>query len=418
MITFLYNIAIHAYSLAMRIAATWHPKARHWTAGRQQVWQQLWDFRKSVDPNRSTYWMHCASLGEFEQGRPLLEKLKAQYPDRYIVLTFFSPSGYEIRKNYAQADLVCYLPADTPGNVRRFLDLLQPSVAIFVKYEFWRHYLAQLHGRKIPAILISAIFRSDQLFFRSYGGWYRQLLHYFDHFFVQNDHSADLLRSLDITNCTVSGDTRVDRVLQLQREAPEFPLIADFCGEAPVWIAGSTWPPDEDLLFSFWETQLPAQWRIIIAPHEIGQAHLQQIEKTATLPLVRYSQVKEQPKLADEARILLIDNIGMLSALYRYGRIAYIGGGFGRAIHNLLEPIAFRLPVLFGPKHEKFQEALTLKQTGGGLAVNDRNDLAAAFTKLQDEQAYQQAATAAYDYLEQSKGSTDKILRHILTFAP
>lgn len=402
----------------MRIAAIWHTKARQWTAGRKHVWQQLASFRKKADPNRPIYWMHCASLGEFEQGRPLLEKLKAQFPDRYIVLTFFSPSGYEIRKSYAQADLVCYLPADTPGNVRRFLDLLQPSTAIFVKYEFWRHYLAQLHSRQIPTILISAIFRSDQLFFRSYGGWYRQLLHYFDHFFVQNEASAELLRSLGINNYTVSGDTRVDRVLQLQLEAPEFPLIANFCGTAPIWIAGSTWPADEELLFPFWKTQLPAKWRIIIAPHEIGAAHLQQIENTAPLPLVRYSQLKEQASLADDARILLIDNIGMLSALYRYGRIAYIGGGFGRAIHNLLEPIAFRLPVLFGPKHEKFQEALSLKQTGGGIAVKDQNELAAAFSRLQDETAYQEASRAAYQYLELSQGSTDKILDHITTFAP
>lgn len=362
--------------------------------------------------------MHCASLGEFEQGRPLLDQLKAQYPDSYIVLTFYSPSGYEIRKNYPSADLVCYLPLDTPTKVRRFLSVLQPTMAIFVKYEFWRHYLHQLHQQKIPTILISALFRPGQLFFRSYGGWYRRLLQYFDHFFVQDERSAQLLASTGFTNCTISGDTRVDRVLQLSEEAKAYPVIARFCGTAPVWIAGSTWPADEELLFPFWQHHLPSDWRLIIAPHEITPAHLQQIEKTAPFPIVRYSELVENEHLGDQARILLIDNIGMLSALYRYGKIAYIGGGFGKSIHNLLEPIAFRLPVIFGPKHEKFQEALALKDSGGGYAVSGPEELVATFTALSDQYTYQHASQAAYDYLLQSKGSTTKILTYIATFAP
>jgi 3-deoxy-D-manno-octulosonic-acid transferase len=402
----------------MHIAALRHPKARQWVRGRKEVWEKLTAFRGSTDPGKRIYWMHCASLGEFEQGRPLLEKLKTHDPGSYSVLTFFSPSGYEIRKDYPHADLVCYLPADTPANAHRFISLLQPHMAIFVKYEFWRHYLHQLHRRQIPTILISAIFRPEQLFFRSYGAWYRRLLTYFDHFFVQNESSARLLASVGVTNYAISGDTRVDRVLQLQKEAPEFPLIADFCGSAPVWIIGSSWPADEDLLFSFWQDRLPPHWRIIIAPHEIGAAHLQQIEQTAPLPLVRYSTLKQQAAPADDARILLIDNVGMLSALYRYGRIAYIGGGFGKAIHNLLEPMAFHLPVIFGPKHEKFQEALTLKKSGGGFAISGREDLERVFTALQDEKIYEKAARAAYDYLEQSQGGTDKILTYITTFAP
>jgi 3-deoxy-D-manno-octulosonic-acid transferase len=288
---------------------------------------------------------------------------------------------------------------------------LQPDLAIFVKYEFWRHHLQALQEAGTPTLLISAIFRQEQVFFKFYGGWYRGLLRYFQHIFTQDDASGDLLRSIDVHNFSRAGDTRVDRVLQLREQAGSFPEIARFAGDAPVWVAGSTWPVDEAMLFSFWDQHLPPDWKVIMAPHDIAEDHILQIESRATLPTVRYSQLGRKDQDANGARVLLIDNIGMLSALYQYGKLAYIGGGFGKAIHNLLEPIAFGLPVIFGPRHEKFQEALALKRSGGGYAITGEDQLLPCFERLQEESAYAQAASAAISYLRQSQGSTEKILQ-------
>jgi len=413
LITFFYTIGIHLYTLVIRLASLWNIKARLWINGRKQVWQQLSDFQINSPKKEFTIWIHCASLGEFEQGRPVIKKLRRQFPLSKLVLTFFSPSGYEIRKQYDQVDLVCYLPVDTPQNAQRFIQQLQPDLAIFVKYEFWHHYLHQLKKNRTPVVLISAIFRSNQLFFKSYGFWYRRLLQLFDHLFVQDEVSVNLLKEIGITNYTLAGDTRVDRVLSLAKQAPEFPLIAQFVKDSSIWVAGSTWPTDEQFLFPFWEKHLPENWRIILAPHEIGAHHIAQIEALPGLTTIRYSELLKNQDLHSTAKVLIIDNIGMLSALYQYGDIAYIGGGFGKAIHNLLEPIAFRLPVIFGPKHEKFHEALALKASGGGFALEQSEDIVTVFQQLQEKNAHQEAAQQAYNYLVNSKGSTDKILTYV-----
>ncbi|WP_170110314.1 3-deoxy-D-manno-octulosonic acid transferase [Flavilitoribacter nigricans] len=415
MITFLYTLGIYLYTAGIRLAAIWNEKARQWISGRQRIWQQLETFKATAPEGVPRIWIHCASLGEFEQGRPLIEKIKARHPEVQLILTFFSPSGYEIRKNYPQADLICYLPVDTPGRTRRFVQELRPDLAIFVKYEFWYHHLHALDRAGIPTLLISAIFRPSQIFFRSYGFWYRRLLTHFRHIFTQDSNSGQLLQSIGVQHFSRAGDTRVDRVLQLREQAPTFPEIARFRGDAPVWIAGSSWPVDEALLFPFWEATLPANWKLIIAPHDIAADHIEQIEQNCKWPSVRYSQLGETETAA---RVLIIDNIGMLSALYQYGRIAYIGGGFGKAIHNLLEPIAFGLPVLFGPKHEKFQEALALKRSGGGFAIEGREDLDAAFEQLRQDDAYAEASRQALAYLQENQGSTDKILQYLDTHFP
>lgn len=415
MLTLLYTIGIYLYSGAIRLAALWNPKARQWTEGRQLIDGQLSAFNQQHPSKARRIWIHCASLGEFEQGRPLIEKLRSDYPDLQLILTFFSPSGYEIRKDYPMADLICYLPVDTPGKARRFVTQLRPDLAIFVKYEFWRHHLHALQRAGVPTLLVSAIFRSEQIFFRSYGGWYRRLLGYFDHLFTQDAASGKLLESIGVKNFSRAGDTRVDRVLQLREQARSYPEIGRFAGEAPVWIGGSTWPVDEAMLFPFWASHLPEQWKFIIAPHDIAPEHIDQIENRSPFPSVRYSQLAEDPRAGDQARLLIIDNIGMLSALYQYGRIAYIGGGFGKAIHNLLEPIAFGLPVIFGPKHEKFQEALALKASGGGFAIQKQEDLLPIFQNLAEEPGYRRASEAATAYLLQSQGSTDRILEYMTT---
>lgn len=409
----LYTIAIYLYYLGIRLLSLFSPKARQWVAGRRGLWIQLEAFRADLPVNASVLWIHCASLGEFEQGRPVIEAMRDRFPDVRIVLSFFSPSGYEVRKEYDQVDLVCYLPIDLPGPARRFVTTLRPDLAIFVKYEFWYHHLRCLHEAEVPTLLISAIFRPEQLFFRSYAGWYRQMLFFFEHIFVQDESSARLLEGIGYTQITVAGDSRVDRVLQLSRSAPEYALVARFTADHPVWIAGSTWPADEQLLLPFFAQHLPDHWRIILAPHEIGEAHLQSIEAGAEIPLIRYSRAQTRPEELADARMLLIDNIGMLSSLYQYGRLAYIGGGFGKAIHNLLEPIAFRLPVLFGPRHEKFQEANYLIRHGGGYAVQNAVELRERFEQLQDEEAYQQAAEQAYAYLLEQQGSTEKIIAYL-----
>lgn len=418
MITFLYTIGIYLYSGLIQLAAIWSPKARQWINGRRQIASQLAAFNQGASTGAPRVWIHCASLGEFEQGRPLIEMIKSAYPQVQLILTFFSPSGYEIRKNYPQADLICYLPVDTPARARKFIRQLEPNLAIFVKYEFWRHHLQALQEAKVPTLLISAIFRPSQIFFKPYGSWYRGLLPYFQHIFTQDEASGQLLESIHIQHFSRAGDTRVDRVLQLREQAPEFPEIARFVGDAPIWVAGSTWPVDEKMLFPFWVEHLPAGWKVILAPHDIAGEHIEQIEQGCPFPSVRYSQIAEKEEVTQAAKVLIIDNIGMLSALYQYGQLAYIGGGFGKAIHNLLEPIAFGLPVIFGPRHQKFQEALVLKRSGGGFAIKDPEELRPIFEKLLQKTDYQQASTAALNYLQQSQGSTQMILQYIVREYP
>ncbi|MEM9823753.1 MAG: glycosyltransferase N-terminal domain-containing protein, partial [Bacteroidota bacterium] len=325
----LYDFVLFFYHNGIRLAAFFHPKAQKWTAGRKQLFQQL----PPANKKKKRVWMHCASLGEFEQGRPLLEALKQQYPKIEILLTFYSPSGYELRKNYAGANFIHYLPPDTAANANRFLQICQPDLAIFVKYEFWYHYLTQLKQNAIPSLLIAAQFRPNQLFFRSYGGFFRKMLTQFEQIFAQDHRSTQLLDQIGLSKYQVSGDPRVDRVQQIAEQKQSWPIIERFCGKQPLFIAGSTWPADEAILIPFLKDQLPNHWKVIIAPHEIHSPHLKQLQNQLPFPSQLYSRAQKQD---EAARIMIIDNVGMLSSVYQYGRIAYIGGGFGKGIHNTL----------------------------------------------------------------------------------
>lgn len=400
----IYNIGIGLYQILLRFASIFNAKAKLFVEGRKNIFEQI---KQKVDPNDRPIWFHFASLGEFEQGKPVLEKLKSISPTQKIVVTFFSPSGYEIKKNYALAD-VFYLPLDTASHAEKFLALVNPKQAIFTKYEFWFHYFRVLHQKEIPLYLISGIFRPKQAFFRRYGKFYRNMLKFVTHFFVQNTESVALLKSIGITNVTLSGDTRFDSVYKNAQEVKKLPLIEAFCGNSNVLIAGSTWPKDESLLVD-WSAKHP-DWKLVIAPHEIGATHLQEIENLFP-NAVKFSDLdKFTQNLAQYPQVLIINNIGMLSSLYQYGKIAYIGGGFGVGIHNILEAAAFGLPVIFGPKYEKFQEAKDLIDLKCAKSISSAQELALAFDK------FTTAENIAFDiknYVNTKKGATEVIIKHL-----
>lgn len=414
----IYELVIRLFAFGLRLAAVFHPKARKWVSGRSH-WRQRYraDFQKKT----KVLWVHAASLGEFEQGRPIIEGFREKFPGWQVVLTFFSPSGYEIRKNYPGADFICYLPADTRNNARDFVDLIQPDAAVFIKYEFWANYLRVLKNRQTPTLLVSALFRDGQPFFRWYGGFWRGMLRCFTHFFVQNEHSAALLRKVGLDNLTVAGDTRVDRVMRIAETAPDNAVVGHFAGQSTTTlIAGSTWPPDERLLLSVLGKPEFQRFKVVIAPHEPSDTHLVQLEKQIqdgpfsdrTRPLsLRYSQT-DSP-LLEQARYLLIDNVGMLNTLYRYGSVAYIGGGFGRGIHNTLEPAAWGLPVIFGPKYQKFEEARQLVARGGAFSVQDATELSVVLSRLSDPVFYKKAVLEVREYLAESRGATRRVLEYL-----
>lgn len=403
----LYNVGILLLHCAYRVASLFHPKARQWVEGRIGWEETLLKEMYTWPESRPRIWIHAASLGEFEQGRPLIERIRAQYPLHLVVLSFFSPSGYEMRKHYDQVDYVTYLPIDQPISVGIFLDIIRPDVAIFIKYEFWFNFLKEIQQRYIPLILISALFRSDQIFFKSYGQWFLHILTGFDQIFTQNIESQQLLRSHGILS-KVAGDTRIDRVLESVKQEKDYPGIQDFCGDAPILVVGSSWPPDEAIIREWWLAfGRTAGWQIIIAPHDIAENHLQQIEKLFTKKeIIRYSSLSQR----EEENILLIDNIGMLTYLYRYGKAAFIGGGFGAGIHNTLEPIAYGLPVFFGPKYQKFDEARALIELQGGFSVTFTQQMVDIMQTWTDEATYTKASMAARSYPNQHQGATTIIL--------
>lgn len=353
-------------------------------------------------------WFHCASLGEFEQGRPLLEAMGREYPHHTLVLTFFSPSGYEVRKNYGGAHYIFYLPADSATNAHRFLELVRPALAVFVKYEFWYHYLHALRQRNIPAISISAIFRPDQLFFKWYGGFYRDILQNFTYIFTQNQASTDLLRGIGLEQVSIAGDTRFDRVRQTVAQVKEIPVAARFKGNDPVFIAGSSWPQDLEVLLPFIR-QHHRDLRFIIAPHEIHEEEIQSLSRKLQGIAVRFSEAKED-SVADFG-VLIIDNIGMLSSLYAYGTYAFIGGAFGKGLHNTLEAAGFAMPLFFGPRYHKFQEAMDLVALGCAFPVQGTTELEAKFREISTH-PYQlkQIAKASQAYIDQQAGATGKIM--------
>lgn len=417
----IYQLFTWLYFRIIRLSALFLPKANLWARGRLN-WQSK--LKDTLRPDETRIWIHCASLGEFEQGRPLIEALKAQYPSYRIVLTFFSPSGYEIRKNYPLADYIFYLPEDSPQNAREFIRLVRPAMTVFVKYEFWYFYLKTLKEQAIPTLLISSIFRPGQIFFKPYGSFFRKMLTFFTHIFVQNHSSLLLLQGIGCHNCSISGDTRIDRVADLSALAPADPIAGAFTEGRPTVICGSTWDADETLLIPFL-VKHSSQYAWIMAPHEIEEKHLLSIEsgikKTAeeaglSLPLVRYSRAT--PDNADGFQILLIDNIGKLSSLYQYAKIAYIGGGFGKGIHNILEPAAFGLPILFGPKYHKFEEAVALLESGGACVVEHLDSLEKAFAKWENKEKRKMASDASRAFILSNKGATRIVMTWIEKIIP
>lgn len=414
MLLLFYNIGIGIYWCLAHVAAPFYPKAKLWCQGRKQWHRQLQQAMEQVGDERPV-WLHCSSLGEFEQGRPIIEAIKAQKPQQRIVLTFFSPSGYEIRKNYPLADYVCYMPLDTRRNARRFVDSIKPSLAIFVKYEFWYHMLNTLGQRQIPTYVVSAIFRPGQTFFKPYGRWYRSFLRTFTHLFVQDARSEELLHGIGLNNVTACGDTRFDRVVAIASSAATVAEVECFCAQAPqqpVLVAGSTWPPDEELLAGYMDAT--PGLRLIIAPHEVHEAHIKQVEQRfAAVGTVRYSQLRDGATPA-EARVLIIDTMGMLSAIYRYGQLAYVGGGFGVGIHNTLEAAVYGLPVLFGPNHKRFNEALELLKRGGAFAIDGPAALAQVLDALlASPERLSSSAEVSRRYVQSMTGATDAVMEAI-----
>ncbi len=408
----LYTAAIQLYALTVSAVAPFHKKARLMRAGQAQTTAIL---REKMDRKAKYIWFHASSLGEFEQGRPMIEQIRKVHPEYKILLTFFSPSGYEVRKNYAGADVVCYLPFDTPGRVEQFLDLAHPSMAIFIKYEFWGNYLHTLQRRGIPVYIISAIFRREQLFFQWFGKPYRKMLDCFNHLFVQDDKSKTLLAEYGIHNVTVAGDTRFDRVIDVYHQAKQIPVVERFIegteGKSPlVFVAGSSWPEDEAIFIPYFERH--PEMKLIIAPHEIHEGHLKSIEARLHRPAIRLSQATEQ-NVADKD-CLIVDSFGLLSSLYRYGQIAYIGGGFGAGIHNTLEAAVYGIPVLFGPRFQKFKEAKDLIAEGGAFTFDSEAAFEARMNKLlTSSDQLQQASRSAGQFVHSHGGATTTILKEI-----
>lgn len=408
---FLYSLGLALYALLLRLVAPFIPKAAAWVAGRQGLLSRIEQALAAEATPR--LWVHCASLGEFEQGRPLIEGLRRQYPSHKIVLTFFSPSGYEVRKSWPGADYIFYLPLDTAANAQRFVAAVRPQLAVFVKYEFWYFLLRELRQHGIPAVVVAAIFRPGQVFFKPWGGFFREILGQLSHIFTQNEASAELLRGIGLARVSVAGDTRFDTVAATAlAPARPLPLAEAFVADgAPVLVAGSTWPEDLPALAPLLRKHARAM-RFLIAPHEVSEAHLREVEAALPGLTVRYSQAS--PATVAEARLLLIDNVGMLSQLYRFGRFAYVGGAFGAGLHNTLEAAAFGLPVFFGPRYQRFQEAVELVRLRCAFPVASAQELELAFDRLYyNEEARLKVQDVSLDYVHTHAGATERILSHL-----
>ena len=416
-----YNIVIYFVLWGIAIASLFNEKVRKMWRGEREAFKIL---KQKVDPNAKYIWFHAASLGEFEQGRPLMERIRKEYPQYKILLTFYSPSGYEVRKNYEGADIICYMPVDTRLNAIRFLRLVRPVMAFFIKYEFWSNFLHILKHRNIPTYSVSSIFRKDQVFFKWYGRSYAGVLKCFTRFFVQNEESKRLLEGIGIKDVDVVGDTRFDRVLQIKEAAKQLPICEAFrtgvassqSADVPhtdfkVFVAGSSWPPDENIFIPFFNEH--KDWRLLIAPHVIAEEHLKLIlSLIKDKKVVRYTQTT--PEEAAEADVLIIDCFGLLSSMYNYGDVAYIGGGFGVGIHNTLEAAVWNMPVIFGPNNKKFQEAQGLLKSGGGFEINTYEDFSGLMNSLMNDEAFlKQAGDKAGAFVAHLAGATDKVLASV-----
>ena len=416
-----YNIVIYFVLWGIAIASLFNEKVRKMWRGEREAFKIL---KQKVDPNAKYIWFHAASLGEFEQGRPLMERIRKEYPQYKILLTFYSPSGYEVRKDYEGADIICYMPVDTRLNAIRFLRLVRPVMAFFIKYEFWSNFLHILKHRNIPTYSVSSIFREDQVFFKWYGRSYAGVLKCFTRFFVQNEESKRLLEGIGIKDVDVVGDTRFDRVLQIKEAAKQLPICEAFrtgvassqSADVPhtdfkVFVAGSSWPPDENIFIPFFNEH--KDWRLLIAPHVIAEEHLKLIlSLIKDKKVVRYTQTT--PEEAAEADVLIIDCFGLLSSMYNYGDVAYIGGGFGVGIHNTLEAAVWNMPVIFGPNNKKFQEAQGLLKSGGGFEINTYEDFSGLMNSLMNDEAFlKQAGDKAGAFVAHLAGATDKVLASV-----
>ena len=423
----IYNLIIYVYLLGVAIYSRFNEKVRKMWRGEREAFRIL---KEKVDPDARYVWFHAASLGEFEQGRPLMEQLRKEHPDYKILLTFFSPSGYEVRKNYEGADIITYLPLDTITNARRFLRTIHPVMAFFIKYEFWYNYLHILKHRNVPVYSVSSIFRPDQIFFKWYGRQYGRVLNCFTHFFVQNEQSKALLAKIGITNVSIVGDTRFDRVLQIKEAAKQLPIVeafieesgdrsqetGDYTNKPKVFVAGSSWPPDEEIFIKYFNAH--RDWKLIIAPHVIGEDHLKQIEKLLDgRKVIRYSECSENSEYSErlaDAEVLIVNCFGLLSSIYHYGDVAYVGGGFGVGIHNLLEAAVWDVPVFFGPNNQRFQEAQGLKK-GGGFEISDYEVFERQMNRLMADGAYLAAqGQMAGQYVKGKAGATQEVLNNVL----
>lgn len=405
----MYQIFIWLYTLGVWVAGLFSKKVRKIWQGERESFRIL---KEQVDPDAKYVWFHAASLGEFEQGRPLIERIRLEHPEYKILLTFFSPSGYEVRKNYDGADIICYLPLDTIGNARRFLRLVRPVMVFFIKYEFWYNYLHIMKHRGVPTYSVSSIFRPGQVFFKWYGRGYTKVLNCFTHFFVQTGESKQLLHRLGIDEVTVVGDTRFDRVLHIKEVSKQLPLVEAFVGNEPqqkdkVFVAGSSWEPDEDIFIRYFNAH--KDWKLIIAPHVIGEDHLRQIVSKLDCKVVRYSEATEES--VKDAGCLIIDGFGLLSSIYHYGSVAYVGGGFGVGIHNVLEAAVWDIPVIFGPNNKRFQEAQGLLMAQGGFEVKDYEDFAAVMNLFDgDAELLRHTGSKAGHFVKNRAGAVERIM--------
>ena len=403
----MYHLAIYLYLIGVAILSLFNRKVKKMWKGEREAVKTL---REKVDPNAKYIWFHAASLGEFEQGRPLIEYIRKHYPSYKILLTFFSPSGYEVRKDYEHADIVCYLPLDTVFNARRFLNAIRPSMVFFIKYEFWYNYLHILKKRNIPVYSVSSIFRPNQIFFRWYAYEYRKVLKCFTHFFVQNEKSKELLSTIGIYNVDVVGDTRFDRVLDIKEQAKDLPLVQAFIANKLTFVAGSSWAPDEQIFIKYFNEH--PNWKLIIAPHVVNKEHIESIKAQISGRVVLYSEASKAD--VETADCMIIDCYGLLSSIYRYGNIAYVGGGFGVGIHNVLEAAVWNIPVIFGPNNRNFMEARNLIAASGGFEISSYANFEALMQRFSQSPAFlEQSGNNAGQFVKDFTGATTRVLSHI-----